>query len=227
MRAQLLAPCDRCLTDVPFTVDAPFDLYYAPNDAGAGGTEAELQERDLGIAFYEGDEIDLDELVREQLALSLPTRVLCREDCRGLCDQCGADLNRETCDCQKPGRAPLSPQLLDLFKRKAQESQTCGAQSGADCAAACGCAVVQLPGTSRDATSELYACQNDVTLPPGLDGFCLIDTDHLEGTTPAPLGNAAIVADCSASSHRRLRFLGQSLPASGASTFIACESSHL
>ena len=102
LQAQLLAPCDRCLTDVPFVVDAPFDLFYAPDDASAKGTEAELQERDLGIAFYEGDEIDLDELVREQLALSLPTRVLCREDCRGLCDQCGADLNRETCDCEKP-----------------------------------------------------------------------------------------------------------------------------
>jgi hypothetical protein len=138
-----------------------------------------------------------------------------------------AELRFTSCDCQKPGHAPLSPQLLDLFKRQAELAQTCGAQSGADCAAACGCEVLQLPGTSRDAASDLYACQNDVTPPAGLDGFCLIDTDHLEGTSPAPIGNAAIVANCSASSHRRLRFLGQSLPASDASTFIACEGAHL
>lgn len=132
-----------------------------------------------------------------------------------------------TCDCQKPGRAPLSPQLLDLFKSKAQSSQICGAQSGVDCAAACGCEIVQLPGTSRDTTSPLYACQNDVTPPTGFDGFCLIDTDHVDGTTPAPIGNPAIVANCSANAHRRLRFVGQGLPASDAATFIACEGAHL
>jgi hypothetical protein len=137
------------------------------------------------------------------------------------------ELRFTTCDCQKPGHAPLSPQLLDLFKNKAELSQTCGASSGVDCAAACGCEVVQLPGTSRDASSELYACQNDLTLPTDLDGFCLIDADHVEGTTPAPIGNAEIVASCPTNSRRRLRFLGQSLPARDATSFVACAGASL
>lgn len=103
LEAQLLSPCDRCLADVPVAVDVGFDLFYAPLETGAASaSETELQERDLGFAFYDGDAIDLDELVSEQLALSLPTRLLCDEECRGLCDQCGADLNHETCRCARP-----------------------------------------------------------------------------------------------------------------------------
>jgi uncharacterized protein len=103
IKAVLAAPCDRCLTDVLIPVEIPFDLFYAPEDPGADRVgEIELQTRDLDFAVYQNDEINLDELTLEQLELSLPTRVLCSEDCRGLCSQCGADLNIETCGCQKP-----------------------------------------------------------------------------------------------------------------------------
>lgn len=98
--AKIVAPCDRCLNEVSIQVEIPFDLIYAPGDPGAGHTgEHELRERDLGFAVYENDQIDLDELILEQLELSLPSRVLCREECRGLCPQCGVDLNVEQCDC--------------------------------------------------------------------------------------------------------------------------------
>jgi DUF177 domain-containing protein len=100
IKASLVAPCDRCLREVPLSLDIPFDLLYAPEDPGANRTgEIELQERDLDFSVYQNDEIDLDELVLEQLELSLPSRVLCREDCQGLCPQCGADLNTEKCNC--------------------------------------------------------------------------------------------------------------------------------
>jgi uncharacterized protein len=100
--------CDRCLQQVIIPIQRPFDLFYTPEDAAGKSAETELQPRDLDFAVYQKDEIDLDELVREQLELSLPTRVLCREDCRGLCPQCGADLNQEQCQCQKP-MDPRSP----------------------------------------------------------------------------------------------------------------------
>jgi uncharacterized protein len=103
LTAAVEAPCDRCLREVSLPVEHPFELFYAPPDALAGRSgETELQPRDLAFAIYENEEINLDDLTREQLELALPTRVLCREDCRGLCPQCGADLNLEQCQCQQP-----------------------------------------------------------------------------------------------------------------------------
>ncbi len=114
VRAKLSATCDRCLNEVAIPVGIPFDLLYAPGDPGAGHTgEHELHDRDLDFAVYENDQINLDDLVLEQLELSLPGRVLCREDCRGLCPQCGADLNVEQCNC-KPEIDPRWQALADL-----------------------------------------------------------------------------------------------------------------
>lgn len=101
LKAALTVPCDRCLQDVPFQVEQPLNLVFIPADAErAAKGETELHESDLEFSFYENDELDVDQLIREQLELALPVRVLCREDCRGLCTQCGADLNTESCDCQ-------------------------------------------------------------------------------------------------------------------------------
>jgi uncharacterized protein len=114
IEAALAAQCDRCLSEVAIPLEIPFDLLYAPADPGAGhGGEHELHERDLDFAVYENDQINLDEMVLEQLELSLPSRVLCREDCRGLCPQCGADLNVEQCNC-KPQIDPRWQALADL-----------------------------------------------------------------------------------------------------------------
>ena len=108
------APCDRCLQEVALPIQRQFDLFYMPLETSMGqGGEAELQPHDLDFSFYEHEEIDLDELAREQLELSLPIRVLCREDCRGLCSQCGTDLNREQCQCPKP-MDPRWQALADL-----------------------------------------------------------------------------------------------------------------
>ncbi|HKX30988.1 MAG TPA: DUF177 domain-containing protein [Blastocatellia bacterium] len=121
LKAVLTAPCDRCLKNVPLTLDLPLDLLYAAADPiGDRPVEVELQARDLDIAVYENDEINLDEMVLEQLELNLPSRRLCREECRGLCPQCGADLNLESCRCQKP-IDPRWQALADLAE-KTEES---------------------------------------------------------------------------------------------------------
>ena len=114
IKAGISAPCDRCLNEVTIRAEIPFDLFYTPADAARDqGGERELFERDLDFAVYENDQIDLDEMILEQLELSLPSRVLCREDCRGLCPQCGADLNAEQCQC-KPQIDPRWQALADL-----------------------------------------------------------------------------------------------------------------
>ncbi|MBO0721563.1 MAG: DUF177 domain-containing protein [Blastocatellia bacterium] len=102
IRAQLALACARCLKQVPIDLALPFDLLYTPQDPGGSRTgEVELNARDLDFSVYERDEIDLDALVIEQLELALPSRALCRADCRGLCPQCGSDLNSEQCSCNK------------------------------------------------------------------------------------------------------------------------------
>lgn len=103
LTATLAATCDRCLETVILPLATDFDLYYLPADYDANKTgETELLERDLDFSYYENERIDVDELVMEQLELSLPTRILCSEACKGLCQQCGTNLNFESCNCQPP-----------------------------------------------------------------------------------------------------------------------------
>lgn len=73
-------------------------------DGGEGDAElgVELSGDDLDVYGYEGEEIDLTPLFREQIILAVPFAPLCSEECRGLCPQCGADRNQETCDCKPP-----------------------------------------------------------------------------------------------------------------------------
>ncbi len=103
LQASLEIRCDRCLEAVSLKVDTPLDLFYTPGEMERGKSgEAEVLARDLDFAVYENEEINLDETVLEQLELLLPTRALCREDCEGLCPQCGTNLNDEKCRCEQP-----------------------------------------------------------------------------------------------------------------------------
>lgn len=122
IRSKLIATCDRCLNDIVIPIEAPFDLIYLPEDPAAGKSgENELHNRDLDLAVYENDQINLDDLTLEQLELNLPNRLLCREDCRGLCSECGTDLNLEECRCQKPVD-PRWQALADLKNSSEREN---------------------------------------------------------------------------------------------------------
>jgi uncharacterized protein len=92
--------CDRCLKAVSVPVETEFDVTYVPEADYRESEAAELQEEDLSLSVFDGETIDVDELVREQLLLALPTRALCTEECKGLCPTCGADRNSAACDCE-------------------------------------------------------------------------------------------------------------------------------
>jgi len=96
----LALPCSRCLEPMTAPVDASFDLRYQPHSANTGEGEQEIEEDDLTTAFYEHDEIDLEQLMREQCLLALPMKPLCSQACHGLCALCGTNLNRGTCNCK-------------------------------------------------------------------------------------------------------------------------------
>src|SRR5947199_9767087 len=97
LAATVAFECDRCLAPLSAKVEQSFDLLYLP-PLGVG-EEHELHDDDLSIAFYQGQTIDVDDLVREQVELTLPMARLCSEACRGLCPQCGANLNQGECAC--------------------------------------------------------------------------------------------------------------------------------
>ena len=100
LRSRISVPCARCLTATNVEVDELFDLSYVPaTEQGGMSEDHELGEDDLQVAFYQGDEIDLDDVVRERLELALPMALYCKEDCRGLCPDCGANLNEGDCVC--------------------------------------------------------------------------------------------------------------------------------
>lgn len=99
-RAEGWAECDRCAEPVTVRMEREFRTIYVPADCGPSEPgELELSADDLDIAFYDGAGIYVDDIFREEVGLALPAKVLCREDCRGICPQCGGDRNRAPCDC--------------------------------------------------------------------------------------------------------------------------------
>src|SRR5690606_22886195 len=83
-RTELELRCSRCLEPFRMPVDASFDLRYLPASAMAAEEESEIADEDLETSYYRDDQIDLNELLREQFYLALPMKPLCRDECRGL-----------------------------------------------------------------------------------------------------------------------------------------------
>ncbi|MEW6731742.1 MAG: DUF177 domain-containing protein [Acidobacteriota bacterium] len=109
--------CDRCLTPVVVEIDSSFNLIYLPLNNLSHTDEMVLERRELDFCFYSNDRLDLDELVREQIQLSLPMTNLCRADCQGLCNQCGQDLNVSRCQCGGEYIDPRWQALLEMKKK--------------------------------------------------------------------------------------------------------------
>lgn len=97
--ADLRLECARCLE--PFDTSTVFQLAFViklEHGAKAVGPEAESSD-DFFVVSDSTDEFDLAPIVAERIVLSLPLKPLCREDCQGLCPNCGANRNIESCEC--------------------------------------------------------------------------------------------------------------------------------
>lgn len=95
-------PCARCLERTRREVALEFDLSYQPIQTIAREEDVEIRGEDLNIGFYHGDGFYLEDVLREQVLLSLPMRIVCRDDCAGLCPQCGQNRNLGDCGCRPP-----------------------------------------------------------------------------------------------------------------------------
>ncbi|MEW6125446.1 MAG: DUF177 domain-containing protein [Acidobacteriota bacterium] len=111
VQANVQFECDRCLVEMTVPVTQSFDLLYLPASHRNAREEHELKADDLSIAYYQGHLINLDDLVREQIELTLPMTRICRENCQGLCTECGANLNEGKCNC---GNQQIDPRWAAL-----------------------------------------------------------------------------------------------------------------
>jgi uncharacterized protein len=110
--------CSRCTREFSRAVSTSFDLSYLPQPKWTNeDAEIELRYEDMDVAYYDGIALDVDLMVLEQIELAMPMKFVCRESCKGLCDNCGADLNEGACFCTNEASDSRLSVLLD-FKRK-------------------------------------------------------------------------------------------------------------
>jgi uncharacterized protein len=114
--------CARCLEPVIEEVHRDFDLFYQPLLKGTPNDVERLKDDDTEIGFFQGEGLFLADVLKEQVLLSLPMKVICQSDCRGLCPHCGANLNQEQCRCERhssdPRLAPLARLKQDWLKKQ-------------------------------------------------------------------------------------------------------------
>jgi len=103
--------CARCLEPVAVPLTTSFDLIFRPVAADADARERSISEDETEIGYYEESGLLLEDAVREQVLLTLPSRSLCQADCKGLCPHCGVDRNRVHCECVEK---PVDPRLAVL-----------------------------------------------------------------------------------------------------------------
>jgi uncharacterized protein len=111
-KATLTAACGRCLSPVALDVPVDFELTLVPSDGhgdephasrvrGKAPVGGSFDAKDAEEETYTGKVIDLDPMVREQVLLALPAYPVCKDDCKGLCPVCGANLNDRECGCDR------------------------------------------------------------------------------------------------------------------------------
>ena len=99
VQAILKLRCARCLKEFSYPLASSFDLTLHPLKGTGFTEETELFANELESNFFEGGEIHLSEIACEQIFLEIPIQPLCQEACKGLCPNCGKDLNFSACDC--------------------------------------------------------------------------------------------------------------------------------
>lgn len=106
LQAHYTAKCFRCLT----AVECGMDIEIKDDFVEAG------EDHDSEAYTYEGNFVELDKVFKDNIILNLPARHLCTEDCKGLCPQCGCDLNEKGCECEKENINPQLEVLKNFFK---------------------------------------------------------------------------------------------------------------
>ena len=111
--------CARCLEPIVQEVRREFDLLYRPQGADAGRDEMSVTDAEAEISYYEGEGVQLEDVVREQVLLAVPLKVTCKESCKGLCPHCGKNLNEGKCNCDSTVQEPRWEALKEIRSKLA------------------------------------------------------------------------------------------------------------
>jgi uncharacterized protein len=113
----VLVPCARCVEPVAVPLAAEFDLIFRPVGVDSDMGERAISAPETEIGYYQKDSLALEDVLREQVLLSLPVRTLCKPDCKGLCPRCGANRNHQPCSCEAGPADPRWEALAGLRSR--------------------------------------------------------------------------------------------------------------
>jgi len=104
-RTRISLTCSRCLKEFETPLASDFELTYTKEVPGLSDVfdqeELELKIEEIGLMYFKGEEIDLEQGIQEQVVMAFPLQPLCGENCKGLCSQCGSDLNEGDCACRR------------------------------------------------------------------------------------------------------------------------------
>jgi uncharacterized protein len=116
-RGSFQVPCARCVEPVQHDLSEDFDLLFRPSGVDATNSEHAISTQDTEIGYYEKGGLALEDVLREQVLLSLPARTLCQPDCKGLCPRCGQNRNEAACSCDPGPDDPRWGALAGLSSR--------------------------------------------------------------------------------------------------------------
>ena len=116
-------PCSRCLEPFNMKIETDFSGTAVPEIPSKADPavvdEIELTADDMDVIAYSGDSIDLRDEVAQQIIMALPFKPLCRDACKGLCNRCGADLNKTPCQCRNQDESsPFAVLKTRTFPKK-------------------------------------------------------------------------------------------------------------
>ena len=108
--SEIVGACDRCLSPVSFKVPVSVDETVQISEGQV------VTDDDIGpYSFVDEEEIIVDELILNEILVNFPAKILCQDDCKGICPVCGKNRNTESCDCDDTVLDPRMAQFLDVF----------------------------------------------------------------------------------------------------------------
>ena len=115
----VVASCSRCLDTLLYPIDSRLKSHFAPSDDRFTSVrDVELHASDIDAEVYENQQIDLTQSIRDSILLAVPVICLCKEDCKGICSQCGKNLNQGLCKCENESFTDPRLESLKIFKDK-------------------------------------------------------------------------------------------------------------
>jgi uncharacterized protein len=117
LEGEFEVPCARCVEPVKMPISAQYDLIFRPANADRETGERAISAQETEIGYYLKDSLLLEDVLREQVLLALPTKTLCKPDCKGLCPRCGQNRNTEPCSCDEGPSDPRWEALAGLSSR--------------------------------------------------------------------------------------------------------------